>query len=261
MMKIAQFSKKTGISSSALRFYENKKLLIPAQRLDNGYRVYTEDQVSQALFIHSLRQASVQIADIRRFLSEEMQGKQRGLLEDWVQETEMKLLGLQIAKQYISGMIEDEPPMILFRWDKHTTMLWHEAIVANEPDAVRRAIACIFESYAKRLPKPEEDTYVRMLEVTGDSIRIEIGFRLDPKHGIKGISDNEGVYRVETIPPTLFACLECEENESFLCVRLVQFLQRYGYKPAGKRIEKYTMGQKRMLMMIPLLKIQSGLNA
>lgn len=45
-MKINEFSERTGLPPSTLRFYDQKRLLEPKQRLENGYRIYTDDQVS-----------------------------------------------------------------------------------------------------------------------------------------------------------------------------------------------------------------------
>ncbi|MFK7692027.1 MerR family transcriptional regulator [Paenibacillus sp. HJGM_3] len=62
-MKINAFSYRTGLSPSALRFYDRKGLLSPT-RMSNGYRLYSEDQIGTALQIHSLRQADVPLEDI-----------------------------------------------------------------------------------------------------------------------------------------------------------------------------------------------------
>ncbi|GEN13162.1 MerR family regulatory protein [Myxococcus fulvus] len=50
MLSISQFSKRCGISASALRFYERKGLLVPVERQENGYRAYSPQQVVEARF-------------------------------------------------------------------------------------------------------------------------------------------------------------------------------------------------------------------
>lgn len=60
-LTIGHFSEKTGLSPSTLRFYDRKKLLVPNCRLENGYRAYSEEQIPDAIMIHSLRNADVQI--------------------------------------------------------------------------------------------------------------------------------------------------------------------------------------------------------
>ena len=64
-MNIQQFSERTGVSKSALRYYEQKQLLLPRERGANGYRIYSEDQVSTVKLISSLRLADISIKDIK----------------------------------------------------------------------------------------------------------------------------------------------------------------------------------------------------
>ena len=66
LMNIQDFSERTGISKSALRYYEAKNLLIPSERSANGYRVYSEDQIATVKLISSLRLADIPIKDIQK---------------------------------------------------------------------------------------------------------------------------------------------------------------------------------------------------
>lgn len=45
-MKIGELSLKTGVSIRSIRYYEEKKLIYP-KRLENGYRVYSEEDVER----------------------------------------------------------------------------------------------------------------------------------------------------------------------------------------------------------------------
>ncbi|MED0716388.1 MerR family transcriptional regulator [Aeribacillus composti] len=54
------FSKRTGILKSALRYYESENLLHPI-RSENGYRLYSEEQIATVKLISSLRLADVPI--------------------------------------------------------------------------------------------------------------------------------------------------------------------------------------------------------
>ncbi|MBO9606432.1 MAG: MerR family transcriptional regulator [Paenibacillaceae bacterium] len=97
MMTIQAFAHKTGLSPSALRFYESKKLLLPQARGDNGYRYYTEEQVPQARLIHTFRQAGVPVGEIRLF-QQASPDEQEALMDRWRRETERKLRELLVAK-------------------------------------------------------------------------------------------------------------------------------------------------------------------
>lgn len=68
MLSIQEFSKRSGIPKSTLRFYEEKGLLMPNRKEGNGYRVYQEEQIDLARLIVSLRLANVPISDIQTYL-------------------------------------------------------------------------------------------------------------------------------------------------------------------------------------------------
>lgn len=53
MLSIKQFAERTGLSPSALRFYETKGVLVPAARFESGHRKYEGDQISQARLIQN----------------------------------------------------------------------------------------------------------------------------------------------------------------------------------------------------------------
>jgi DNA-binding transcriptional MerR regulator len=102
MMTIGIFSERTGLRPKTLRYYEEVGLLVPNVRAAYGYRQYEDNQVEPALLIHSLRQAGVGIADIRRFMAGDG-SEQARLLQRWREETEARMLSLQIAKQFLQG--------------------------------------------------------------------------------------------------------------------------------------------------------------
>lgn len=66
---IKQFEKVTGVSAHTLRFFDKIGLLSPA-RSDNGYRVYSLDQVSIAEMIVLLQKALFSNAEIKEILQD-----------------------------------------------------------------------------------------------------------------------------------------------------------------------------------------------
>ena len=60
-MKIAEVSKKYGISPHTLRYYEKIGLIPKARRYENGIRNYTEDDCRWIEFILCMRKAGVEI--------------------------------------------------------------------------------------------------------------------------------------------------------------------------------------------------------
>lgn len=63
-MKISELAARTGLTTSAIRYYESQGLLAPAQRAANGYRVYAEDSVSRLDFIARAQTAGLKLVDI-----------------------------------------------------------------------------------------------------------------------------------------------------------------------------------------------------
>jgi len=54
-MQIGEVAERTGVTQRALRFYEEKGLLKPPQRLDGGFRLYSEEDVQRVELIKKLQ--------------------------------------------------------------------------------------------------------------------------------------------------------------------------------------------------------------
>lgn len=63
IMKISEFSKTTGLSTQTVRYYESIGLLIP-ERLDNKYRIYSDQDVSDSIIISALKTSGMSLEDI-----------------------------------------------------------------------------------------------------------------------------------------------------------------------------------------------------
>ena len=89
-MTIADMESRTGLTRANIRYYEREGLLCP-DRLENGYRNYTEDHVETLLKIKLLRKLSVSLEDIRAI--------QAGALSlDAVLERQSRQLGEQMQQ-------------------------------------------------------------------------------------------------------------------------------------------------------------------
>ncbi|MEU7902807.1 MerR family transcriptional regulator [Actinoplanes sp. NPDC049118] len=71
MHGIGEIARASGLSVSALRFYDGAGVLVPAE-VDpaNGYRRYSDDQVRAARLVAGLRRVGMPVADITRAVSE-----------------------------------------------------------------------------------------------------------------------------------------------------------------------------------------------
>ncbi|MGE5591707.1 MAG: MerR family transcriptional regulator [Bacillota bacterium] len=236
MLTIAQFGDRTGISPSALRFYERKGLLAPAKRLANGYRVYASTQMEEAQLINSLREAGVSVAAIREFLELDAAGRQKMLVQ-WRQEVAARLLSIQMADQYLRGLRPDRPQIHLHRWEEPSVLLWFPATAPLEPLPFAPALA----EHGKKLQRVGVTVlsggYVRTLDIVDSRLVGEVGFRVKPGRG----RFPAGV-RVQETPPTLFATLVCTTDDEKAAHRIFQFLYEFGFVTAGLHLERYLPG-------------------
>lgn len=65
MFSIGDFSKKTNISISTLRYYDKLGVLTPSFKADSGYRYYTDEQVINALFINNMKRVNLPLDVIK----------------------------------------------------------------------------------------------------------------------------------------------------------------------------------------------------
>ncbi|MCC7803023.1 MerR family transcriptional regulator, partial [Escherichia coli] len=55
-MNISDVAKITGLTSKAIRFYEEKGLVTPPMRSENGYRTYTQQHLNELTLLRQARQ-------------------------------------------------------------------------------------------------------------------------------------------------------------------------------------------------------------
>ncbi|HEX7714580.1 MAG TPA: MerR family transcriptional regulator, partial [Bacillota bacterium] len=65
MYKISEFSKISGLTVKALRYYDEQDILKPSFRADNSYRYYDEEDFKRAGLIALLRNLDFSIPEIR----------------------------------------------------------------------------------------------------------------------------------------------------------------------------------------------------
>ncbi|TLS36458.1 MerR family transcriptional regulator [Pseudalkalibacillus caeni] len=252
-MTIKDFSAKTGLPPSKLRYYEGKKLLVPAQRQDNGYRLYLEEQIPNALMIHSLRQAGLSIQDIREFLDAEEKDKNEWI-KKWREDVDAKISLLQIAKQYLGGVNPTiSGGLHLIKWEKPATFIWfkHNVKRKNHP----------FAGYIEKDRIRTErlgmtiypGVYIKTLEASSMIISGEVGFCINEEQ-IPSISEEIDFY-VETTQPSLFASLEVKSSNEFQCFNYMQVLRNYGFQPIGEKLARYEdIRDQTYQLMIPVMR-------
>jgi DNA-binding transcriptional MerR regulator len=84
LLSIGAFARRSKLSISALRFYGDAGVLVPA-RTDpaTGYRYYGEDQLSNAELIRNLRALEMPIQEIQSFLAADPTAAEAILVQHW----------------------------------------------------------------------------------------------------------------------------------------------------------------------------------
>ncbi|HLA19612.1 MAG TPA: MerR family transcriptional regulator, partial [Dehalococcoidia bacterium] len=68
-LQIGEVAERTGVTQRTLRFYEEKGLLRPPTRMDGGFRLYSEDDVSRVEHIRKLQNLlGVTLAEIKEMV-------------------------------------------------------------------------------------------------------------------------------------------------------------------------------------------------
>lgn len=76
---IKEMAEQTGVSLHTLRYYEREGLLPSVSRLDNGYRLYTIDDVGWVNFVKCLRDTGMSISQIRQYVELMQEGEHTSL--------------------------------------------------------------------------------------------------------------------------------------------------------------------------------------
>lgn len=66
---IKQTAEQTGISQGTIRYYERIALLPPADRKDNGHRIYRQENIDKIRLISCLKKTGVPLEEMRPFLA------------------------------------------------------------------------------------------------------------------------------------------------------------------------------------------------
>jgi DNA-binding transcriptional MerR regulator len=66
---MAEASKRSGLPSSTIRFYESEGLLGPANREPNGYRVYGEGDLARLAFLAGAKRLQLSLPEMRQLVA------------------------------------------------------------------------------------------------------------------------------------------------------------------------------------------------
>ncbi|SFN36106.1 transcriptional regulator [Izhakiella capsodis] len=67
-MNISEVAKRTGLTSKAIRFYEEKGLVTPPLRAENGYRRYAAKHIEELTLLRQARQVGFTLDECREMV-------------------------------------------------------------------------------------------------------------------------------------------------------------------------------------------------
>ena len=113
-MNISDVAKKTGLTSKAIRFYEEKGLVTPPLRSENGYRSYTQKHLDELTLLRQARQVGFNLdecGDLVTLFNDPVRHsadvKSRTL--DKVAEIERHIVELQAMRDRLLALAESCP--------------------------------------------------------------------------------------------------------------------------------------------------------
>lgn len=161
-MKINEVEKVTGITSSNIRYYERKELLLPQRANENNYRLYDADDIERLKQIKILRMMGISISDIRNIF----EGK-----SDFKTAVSQRLSDLEAEEQNIASVKTLCHTVLEYDMEVNTlneelltenTELWkkkledinleEKAVYINRKVNIFLCIACILLSFTPLIP-------------------------------------------------------------------------------------------------------------
>ena len=174
-MRIAEAADAVGCTQRAIKFYEEKGLLTPVARSENGYRDYSAEDISRLHEIQAYRKLGIGLADIRRLLSGDAQTLLREILERKRAEADAQQQEIAALEAYLT---------------RHNAQALDEAVDFDSiADAMRAQLPGFFGGYLAahfapylriRITTPEQqDAYRRILAFWDDpKLRLPLSFRV-----------------------------------------------------------------------------------
>lgn len=111
-MRVNELAKLLDVTSDTVRFYTRISVLKPKKRKDNGYREYSEKDISRLRFVLSARQLGFTVSDIQEILAQADKNKSpcptvKRLIEQRLHETEQLFLSTVKLRERMVIAVKD----------------------------------------------------------------------------------------------------------------------------------------------------------
>lgn len=111
---IGQLAREVGIPAKTIRYYEEIKLLKPAKRADNRYRLYSNEDVIRLSLIKQGRALGLSLDEVKGLVEEGLDGSCEDLKEsiilklpNYIQSVESRIAELQSFKKEMESLQEN----------------------------------------------------------------------------------------------------------------------------------------------------------
>jgi MerR family copper efflux transcriptional regulator len=111
MLSIGNVARTVGVRPSAIRYYETRGILRPAERRPNGYRIYGDDAVRLLLFVRRAQALGITLKEIKPLLNLASQGQRpcnhvKQLARNHLREIDDKIRELQILRDELRTLLQ-----------------------------------------------------------------------------------------------------------------------------------------------------------
>jgi DNA-binding transcriptional MerR regulator len=110
VLTIGRVARQAGLKPSAVRYYERHRIIPPAQRLPNGYRVYDAETLRWLSFVRRAQGFGMSLENVRELLQLASHGRTpcervRQLAQQHVSEIDQNIRDLQTLKSQLELLI------------------------------------------------------------------------------------------------------------------------------------------------------------
>jgi DNA-binding transcriptional MerR regulator len=100
MLTIQEMSQFTGLSAHTLRYYEKIGLIVSVFRDENGYRLYSKEDIQWVEFLNCLRAIGMPIQQMQKYAALRREGdktitQRRKMLEDYHNQVQQQILKMK----------------------------------------------------------------------------------------------------------------------------------------------------------------------
>ncbi|MGG2107575.1 MerR family transcriptional regulator [Lysinibacillus pakistanensis] len=250
-MTIHEFSERTGIAKSTLRFYETKNLLLPEERSLNGYRVYADSQIATVKLISTLRLADVPINEIQHYLQEQNEAVRQEMMQKWIQHIKRKRDLLDISLRYLESDSIREDIYLIDKNDEK--IIWYTA------KSTTGKFGASFAQRANELKQLNiriKSYYLNYLSGQ-DEIKAQIGFGVPVDTNLNIHIDCDFI---EHMPACICLALPFKEHMSTIkdgYIKLLQYALQHKWVPTRSILEWYRGDDFTQLdLLLPVIQME-----